>query len=59
MISSLVTTLGAYKSLTVRKDEKGVYEEPNGWRLLTSTIDPLVVCDDGFEKIITDENSYL
>ena len=57
MLSSLVTTLGAYKSLTVDKEQKNIQQE-NGMRLLTSTIDPLVVCDNSFEDVITDKDSY-
>ena len=57
VISSLPTTLGSYKSLTVDKEQKDI-EQTNGMKLLTSTIDPDVVCDDTFEDIITDENSY-
>lgn len=57
VISSLITTLGSYKSLTVDKEQKNI-QQINGMKLLTSTIDPLVVCDSTFEDIITNENSY-
>lgn len=58
VISSIATTLGSYKSLTVNKDQRSVYQENNGMKLLTSIIDPDVTCNDSFEDVITNDNSY-